>query len=103
MRYKKHVASVCLGMVMIFFTIVYGQAAEEQNKALMKKSYEEAINQGKMELIDDLLADGGKVWAYITITETHSDPFMEMEPTGKKINTTTVDIVRRINSIKSVI
>lgn len=47
--------------------------------------------------INDLVAKGDKVWAYITIRGTHKGQFMDMAPTGKTIEVKGFDIVRLAN------
>ena len=46
------------------------------------------------ETIEDIIAEGDKVWARITFTGTHTGEFMGIAPTGKKITTEMVDIFR---------
>lgn len=49
------------------------------------------------ETIEDIIAEGDKVWARITFTGTHTGEFMGIAPTGKKITTEMVDIFRIFN------
>ena len=49
------------------------------------------------ETIEDIIAEGDKVWARITFTGTHTGEFMGIAPTGKKITTEMVDIFRIVN------
>ena len=49
------------------------------------------------ETIEDIVAEGDKVWARITFTGTHTGEFMGMAPTGRKITTEMVDIFRIVN------
>lgn len=49
------------------------------------------------ETIEDIIAEGDKVWARITFTGTHAGEFMGIAPTGKKITTEMVDIFRIVN------
>ena len=49
------------------------------------------------ETIEDIIAEGDKVWVRITFTGTHSGEWMGMAPTGKKITTEMVDIFRIVN------
>jgi steroid delta-isomerase-like uncharacterized protein len=46
------------------------------------------------ETIDDIIAEGNKVWIRITYTGTHTGEFMGQAPTGKKTTMTGVDIYR---------
>jgi steroid delta-isomerase-like uncharacterized protein len=46
------------------------------------------------ETIEDIIAEGDKVWARITFTGTHTGEWMGLAPTGKKITTEMVDIFR---------
>jgi len=49
------------------------------------------------ETIEDIIAEGDKVWARITFAGTHTGEFMGIAPTGKKITTEMVDIFRIVN------
>ncbi len=49
------------------------------------------------ETIEDIIAEGDKVWARITFTGTHKGEFMGIAPTGKKVTTEMVDIFRIAN------
>ena len=49
------------------------------------------------ETIEDIIAEGDKVWVRITFTGTHTDEWMGIAPTGKKITTEMVDIFRLFN------
>ena len=46
------------------------------------------------ETIEDIIAEGDKVWIRITYTGTHTGEFMGVAPTGKKVTMTGVDIYR---------
>jgi predicted ester cyclase len=49
------------------------------------------------ETIEDIIAEGDKVWILITYTGTHTGELMGLAPTGNKIKTTSVDIYRIVN------
>ena len=49
------------------------------------------------ETIEDIIAEGDKVWVLLTYTGTHSGEFMGLAPTGNKITTRAVDIYRIVN------
>ena len=49
------------------------------------------------ETIEDIVAEGDKVWICITYTGTHTGELMGLAPTGNKIKTTSVDIHRIVN------
>jgi len=49
------------------------------------------------ETIEDIIAEGNKVWVRITFTGTHTGEWMGIAPTGKKITTEMVDIFRIVN------
>ena len=49
------------------------------------------------ETIEDIIAEGDKVWVRITFTGTHTGEFMGIAPTGKKLTTEMVDIFRIVN------
>ncbi len=44
--------------------------------------------------IEDMTAEGDKVWARITFHGTNTDAFMGMPPTGKRVNYEAIDICR---------
>jgi len=46
------------------------------------------------ETIEDIIAEGDKVWVRLTYTGTHKSEFMGLTPTGKKIKSKAVDIYR---------
>jgi len=45
-------------------------------------------------VVNDLVSQGDKVWARITVTGTHKGSFMNIPPTGKRISFEGLDIVR---------
>ncbi|MDZ7291744.1 MAG: ester cyclase [candidate division KSB1 bacterium] len=47
--------------------------------------------------VNDLVAKGDKVWAYITIRGTHKGQFMDMAATGKTIEVKGFDLIRFVN------
>jgi steroid delta-isomerase-like uncharacterized protein len=49
------------------------------------------------ETIEDIIAEGDKVWIHVKTTGTHTGEFMGMPPTGKKLTTEMVDIYRIVN------
>jgi predicted ester cyclase len=49
------------------------------------------------EAIEDIIAEGDKVWVRLTYTGTHTGEFMGIAPTGKKITTMAVAIYRLVN------
>ncbi|MFC1875102.1 ester cyclase [Chloroflexota bacterium] len=49
------------------------------------------------ETIEDIIAEGDKVWVHLTYTATNTGEFMGLAPTGKKITTKAVDIYRVVN------
>ncbi len=49
------------------------------------------------ETIEDIIAEGDKVWVLLTNTGTLTGEFMGIAPTGNKITTTAVDIYRIVN------
>jgi steroid delta-isomerase-like uncharacterized protein len=46
------------------------------------------------ETIDDIIAEGDKVWIRISYTGTHTSEFRGIAPTGEKVTMTGVDIYR---------
>ena len=49
------------------------------------------------ETIEDIIAEGDRVWVRITYTGTHKDEFFGLAPTSNKITTKGVDIYRIVN------
>lgn len=49
------------------------------------------------ETIEDIIAEGDKVWVRLTYTGTHKGEFMGLSPTGKKITAKAIDIYRIVN------
>ncbi len=49
------------------------------------------------ENIEDIIAEGDKVWVRLSYTGTHKGEFMGISPTGKKIMSTAVDIYRIVD------
>jgi C-1 hydroxylase len=50
-----------------------------------------------LETIEDIIAEGDKVWVRLTYTGTHKGEFMGLTPTGKKITSKAVDIYRIVD------
>jgi predicted ester cyclase len=49
------------------------------------------------ETIEDIMAEGDKVWIRVTTTGTHTGEWMGIPPTGKKVTSEMVDIYRIMN------
>ena len=49
------------------------------------------------ETIEDIIAEGDKVWVRVTFTGTHTGEWMGIAPTGKKVTSEMVDIYRIVN------
>ena len=49
------------------------------------------------ETIEDIIAEGDKVWVRLSYTGTHEGEFMGLPPTGKKVTSTAVDIYRIVD------
>ena len=49
------------------------------------------------ETVEDIIAEGDKVWVLLTYTGTHKGEFMGLNPTGKKITSKAVDIYRIVD------
>jgi len=49
------------------------------------------------EIIEDIIAEGDKVWVRLAYTGTHKGEFLGLAPTGKKITSKAVDIYRIVN------
>ena len=49
------------------------------------------------ETIEDIIAEGDKVWIRVNYSGTHTGDFMGIAPTGNKVTSTGVDIYRIVN------
>jgi predicted ester cyclase len=49
------------------------------------------------ETVEDIIAEGDKVWVRLAYAGTHKGEFMGLSPTGKKITSKAVDIYRIVN------
>jgi len=49
------------------------------------------------ETIEDIIAEGDKVWILLTYTATHTGEWLGLAPTGNEITTMNVDIYRIVN------
>ena len=49
------------------------------------------------ETVEDIIAEGDKVWVLLSYTGTHKGEFMGLAPTDKKIESKAVDIYRIVN------
>jgi C-1 hydroxylase len=49
------------------------------------------------ETIEDIIAEGDKVWVRLAYAGTHKGEFMGLSPTGKKIKSSAVDIYRIVD------
>ena len=49
------------------------------------------------ETVEDIIAEGDKVWVLLTYTGTHKGEFMGLSPTGNKIISKAVDIYRIVD------
>ena len=50
-----------------------------------------------IENVEDIIAEGDKVWVRFTATGTHKGEWLGLAPTGKKVTTKAVQIWRLIN------
>jgi C-1 hydroxylase len=50
-----------------------------------------------LETVEDIIAEGDKVWVLLTYAGTHKGEFMGLAPTGKKIASKAVDIYRIVD------
>jgi steroid delta-isomerase-like uncharacterized protein len=49
------------------------------------------------ETIEDIIAEGDKVWVSLTYTGTHTGEMFGLAPTGKKITASSIDMFRIVN------
>jgi predicted ester cyclase len=49
------------------------------------------------ETIEEIIAEGDKVWIRVKATGTHTGEFMGITPTGEKLSVEMVDIIRVVN------
>jgi len=64
------------------------------------KQYEAMIYKGFPDLhdtIEDIIAEGDKVWVRVKVTGTHSGEYRGLAPTGKKVTVTYVGIYRIVD------
>jgi len=72
------------------------QVGAEGLKQLIKMAF--AAFPDYHETIEDIIAEGDKVWILVrTNTGKHTGEFMGIAPTGKKLSTLAVDILRVVN------
>ena len=72
------------------------QVNAEGLKQLIKMAF--AAFPDYHETIEDIVAEGDKVWILVrTNTGKHTGEFMGITPTGKKLTTLAVDILRVVN------
>ena len=72
------------------------QVDAEGLKMLIKMAF--AAFPDYHETIEDIIAEGDKVWILVrTNTGKHTGEFMGVAPTGKKLTTLAVDILRVVN------
>jgi steroid delta-isomerase-like uncharacterized protein len=50
-----------------------------------------------LETVEDIIAEGDKVWVRLSYTGTHKGTFIGLPPTGKKISSKAVDVYRIVN------
>ena len=55
--------------------------------------WQKAFPDGRMEILD-MIADQERLWCYWVSTGTHSDVYLGVAPTGKKVEYKGVDIYR---------
>jgi C-1 hydroxylase len=49
------------------------------------------------ETVEDIIAEGDRVWVRLSYAGTHKGEFMGLAPTGRKISSKAVDIYRIVN------
>ena len=69
-----------------------GLEALKQWAAMIYKSFSDFH-----ETVEDIIAEGDKVWVRIKVTGRHTGEFLGLAPTGKKFTETSVDIFRIVN------
>ena len=76
---------------------------DHTNKLRGLESLKQLMNMGIKgvpdwhETIEDIIAEGDKVWVSLAYTGTHTGEMFGITPTGNKITTTAVDIYRIVN------
>ena len=68
------------------------QVGPEGLKQLLNMAFQAFPNLH--ETIEDIIAEGDKVWARITFTGTHTGEWMGIAPTGKEVTVEMVDIFK---------
>ena len=71
---------------------VRGREGAKQLMAMMVKAFPDTH-----ETIEDIIAEGDKVWTRIKVTQTHTGEYRGLAPTGKKITFTAVVIWRIVD------
>ena len=80
-----------------FIALDYVHHAQKLRGLESVKEYEAMIYKGFPDLhdtIEDIIAEGDKVWVRVKVTGTHTGEFRGLAPTGKKITVTYVGIHR---------
>ena len=78
-----------------FFDHTHQQQGLESLKQIFKEAFKAFPDLH--ETIEDIIAEGDKVWVRLTYTGTHTGEWLGLAPTGKKITTTAVAIYRIVN------
>ena len=66
----------------------------EQNKAMVRRIYDELWNERRLGVADEVIAEGDRVVLRCTLTGTHLGEFVGIPPTGRKIAVTEIHIYR---------
>ncbi|NPD90492.1 MAG: ester cyclase [Asgard group archaeon] len=76
---------------------------DHTNKIQGREPLKTLMKMGKLafpdwhETIEDIIAEGDKVWVFLTYTATHTGEWFGVAPTGNKMETTSVDVHRIVN------
>ena len=71
---------------------LHGLEAVKQYMTMLFKS-----SQDFYGMIEDIIAEGDKVWVRVTYTGTHTGELRGIAPTGEKIQNTSIDVYRIVN------
>ena len=70
----------------------------DSNKTLTRQFYDR-FNAGDLTIVDDLIAEGDKVFVRARMTGTHQGEFMGIPATGRTIDVGVADFIRFDNGL----
>ena len=58
----------------------------DENKRIIRRYYDELWNKWRLDLVEELIAEGDKVVARLTYRGTHEGRLFGFEPTGREVS-----------------